>query len=59
MEPSYQDETGAYLLDLDPDYFAPILNFLRFDKMIVDPAVPISGVLETARFLNLTVRVLL
>lgn len=55
MEPSHLDETGAYLLDLDPDYFAPILNFLRFDKLILDN-VPIQGVLETARFLQLTVR---
>lgn len=55
MEPSHLDESGAYLLDLDPDYFAPILNFLRFDKLILDN-VSIQGVLETARFLQLTVR---
>lgn len=56
MEPAHLDESGAFMLDLDPDYFAPILNYLRFDKLIVDQALSQQGVLETARFLQLTVR---
>lgn len=55
MEPSYLDESGAYMLDLDPNSFAPILNYLRFDKLIIDAEVSPLGVLETARFLNFTV----
>ena len=56
MEPSHQDDSGAYLLDLDPAYFGPVLNYLRFDRLIVDPGVSINGVLETARYLQLEVR---
>jgi uncharacterized protein YjbI with pentapeptide repeats len=50
---SATDETGAYLIDRSPEYFAPLLNYLRCGRLVLDPGVSALNVLEEARFFGL------
>ncbi|CAG9135552.1 unnamed protein product [Plutella xylostella] len=50
MNPSVVDNTGAYLIDRSPQYFEPILNYLRHGVVILDRHVNPKGVLEEALF---------
>uniref|UniRef100_A0AAY4DIA4 KHA domain-containing protein n=1 Tax=Denticeps clupeoides TaxID=299321 RepID=A0AAY4DIA4_9TELE len=48
-----QDARGAYLIDRSPEYFEPILNYLRHGQLIVNEGVNLIGVLEEARFFGI------
>lgn len=49
---SHTDDSGAFMLDLDPKYFAPILNYLRTGSLVLDSGIARDGVLDCARFLQ-------
>jgi len=51
--PSETDEEGAILIDRDPLFFAPLLNYMRSGKIFINPNVSVQGVLEEAKFFNI------
>ncbi|XP_046728137.1 BTB/POZ domain-containing protein KCTD9a isoform X1 [Silurus meridionalis] len=48
-----RDVRGAYLIDRSPEYFEPILNYLRHGQLIVNEGINLLGVLEEARFFGI------
>ncbi|NXD43720.1 KCTD9 protein, partial [Copsychus sechellarum] len=55
-----QDPRGAFLIDRSPEYFEPILNYLRHGQLIVNDGINLLGssalfvgVLEEARFFGI------
>ncbi|KAI1702975.1 poly-adenylate binding protein, unique domain-containing protein [Ditylenchus destructor] len=52
--PSDKDESGAYLIDADPEHFRTILNYLRRGQVTLDSSKVILGdLLREADFFNI------
>ena len=43
---SATDDSGAYLFDRSPEYFEPLLNFLRHGKLILNEGINPQGTIE-------------
>jgi len=48
-----RDTNGAYLIDSDPKYFGPVLNYLRRGELIIDGNVSATGILAEAKYLGI------
>jgi len=46
------DENGHVLLDVDPTYFTPILNFLRTGEIVIESHISSRGVVACAKYLQ-------
>ncbi|KAI1706907.1 BTB/POZ domain-containing protein [Ditylenchus destructor] len=50
--PSDKDESGAYLIDADPEHFRTILNYLRRGSVKLDGTMNLEDLLREADFYN-------
>lgn len=48
------DSTGAYLIDRNGAYVAPIINYLRHGQLVIDESLNPAGVLEEAKFFGIS-----
>jgi hypothetical protein len=50
-----KDETGAYFVDRNGSYFAPILDYLRNGTLIVPQGLKLESILQEASFYSIDV----
>lgn len=53
LPPGPTDASGAFLIDRSPEYFEPIIGYLRHGQLILNPGLNARGVLAEARFYGL------
>ena len=47
------DQTGAYVFDASPEYFSVILNWCRYNKLMVGPHTDLTGLEAVADFFGM------
>ena len=47
------DQTGAYVIDASPEYFSVILNWCRYNKLMVGPHTDLTGLEAVADFFGM------
>ena len=50
LAPFAKDEHEAYMIDGSPEYFKPILNYLRRGVLVIDPMISKEGLLAEAQY---------
>ena len=57
LGPFAKDEHGACMIDGSPEYFKPILNYLRRGVLVIDPMISKEGLLAEAQYYGIKVLV--
>ena len=51
--PGAKDDQGAYMIDGNPKYFEPILDYLRRRELVINPNISKDGVLVEAQYFGI------
>merc|ERR1712062_608256 len=53
LAPGAKDDQGAYMIDGNPKYFEPILDYLQRRELVINPNISKDGVLDEARYFGI------